>query len=473
MIKLSDAAPPVGLFGSRRVGRDRLLERLSLAAICVVYLAVTLAYSLMTPAWEANDEAQHAGYVQHLLEHRSLPPLASESGHEAHQPPLYYALAALWQAALGVPSFRPDPIPREDPIVIVPGRATPELMLSHDYGEEQRTHARYLHLLRLLSVVLGLLTVLLTYVAARLATGRADVALAAAAFVALLPKLNVVSAVVTNDALVIPLSSLALVGTLAYVRAPSRSSLRAAALAGAVGLALGAATLSKLNALPLVPVLLGGLFLARASLVRRLRDASLAVAGWFAACSWWFLHNTREYGDPLAREATRAYLDQLVPSLIVPVPWFDTERFLYFVPQSLVETSWYNAGWNQLFAPFAVNLVLALVAAIAVFGGLRAFAAGRACVLWPLDRRVGLLLGGVLAAGLAAVLIVTKDTTQAQGRVMYIGMSAFATVAVLGLAEGIGGSDRARLFGLLLFPTLLLLLNVYALTHFVIPFRGP
>jgi hypothetical protein len=243
-------------------------------------------------------------------------------------------------------------------------------------------------LLRLLSVVLGLLTVVLTHVAARLATGRADIALAAAAFVALLPKLNVVSAVVTNDALVIPLSSLALVGTLAYVRARGCSSVRAAALASGVGLTLGAATLTKLNALPLIPVLLGGLFLARTSLSRRVRDAGLAVAGWFAACGWWFVHNTREYGDPLAREATRAYLDELVPSLIVPVPWFDTERFLYFVPQSLVETSWYNAGWNQLFAPFAFNLVLALVAAVAVFSGLRAFATGPASRLWPLDRRL-------------------------------------------------------------------------------------
>jgi len=457
---------------SHRRRRDQLLERISLAAICVVYLSVTLAHSLMTPAWEANDEAQHVSYVQHVLERRSLPPLAPESGHEAHQPPLYYALTALWQAALGVPSFRPDPIPREEPIVIVQGRATPELMLSHEYGEEQRTHARYLHLLRLLSVVLGLLTVLLTHVAARLATGRADIALAAAAFVALLPKLNVVSAVVTNDALVIPLSSLALVGTLAYVRTRGCSSVRAAALASGVGLTLGAATLTKLNALPLIPVLLGGLFLARTSLSRRVRDAGLAVAGWFAACGWWFVHNTREYGDPLAREATRAYLDELVPSLIVPVPWFDTERFLYFVPQSLVETSWYNAGWNQLFAPFAFNLVLALVAAVAVFSGLRAFATGPASRLWPLDRRIGLLLGSVLASGLAAVLIIAKDTTQAQGRLMYIGVSAFATIAVLGLADGFGRSDRARLFALLLFPALLLLLNVYALTQFVLPFRG-
>ena len=137
-----------------------------------------------------------------------------------------------------------------------------------------------------------------------------------------------------------------------------------------------------------------------------------------------------------------------------------------------METSWYNAGWNQLFAPFAFNLVLALVAAVAVFSGLRAFATGPASRLWPLDRRIGLLLGSVLASGLAAVLIIAKDTTQAQGRLMYIGVSAFATIAVLGLADGFGRSDRARLFALLLFPALLLLLNVYALTQFVLPFRG-
>ncbi|HLY65044.1 MAG TPA: hypothetical protein VKU60_05880, partial [Chloroflexota bacterium] len=86
-----------------------------LVLIVLLYLVLALAYARATPAWQAPDEPAHFNYVRELAETGDLPvlepgaypasvvPLApsarptdiSAFQYEAHQPPLFYALAAL------------------------------------------------------------------------------------------------------------------------------------------------------------------------------------------------------------------------------------------------------------------------------------------------------------------------------------------------------------------------------------------
>jgi hypothetical protein len=75
-------------------------------------------------------------------------------------------------------------------------------------------------------------------------------------------------------------------------------------------------------------------------------------------------------------------------------------------------------------------------------------------------------------AGLAAVVMVALETLQAEGRVAFVGLSAFAIVAVATLEQAVGGSARARAAALAAFPPLLLAYDTYVLTRYVIPFRG-
>jgi cytochrome bd-type quinol oxidase subunit 2 len=433
------------------------------------YIALALAYSVMTPAWEGNDEADHVRYIEHIVAEKGLPEIAVENGVESHQPPAYYALGAAWQWALGIPAFEPDPRARSTPVVYVPRRAAIELNLDHDYSPAERINARRVHVLRGLSIVLGLGTVLTTYWIGLVALGRGELALASAAFVAFLPKFDVISSTVTNDALVVAASSAALLALLLHLRATSSS--RASTWALLVGALLGVAALAKFNSLPLVAACVGAMFLARRPLRRRAADACLALGSFVVVAGWWFARNIRLYGDPLAREESNEYLQTAIPGLNDPAPWFETERFFNFVPENLVQTSWYTGGWNQLFAPFAANLALTLLAAVSIFGAGRALVHPRSVAL-ALERRTYAAVAACAAPGLVAVVLIAKDTLQAEGRIMFVGLSAFAVLTVSGFVAATGAvSERGQRIAAFTWPTVLLIFNLYVLARYVWPLR--
>lgn len=438
------------------------------AAICGLYVLVVVPSSLMIPAYEANDESEHVIYTERIVLHHHLPTISLANGHESHQPPLYYALASLWQRMLRIEVFEPQPL-SAGPIAVSAGRPTRALMLSHDYTPEQRRHARFVHALRGLSVLLGLSTVVLTYAAGLLAFGRAEVAAAAAAFVACLPKFIVVSATFTNDALVITLSSLLLVLALAIGRTASRGE--AAYAAFGMGAVAGAAVITKLNAAPLLPAAALALLLTRRPVKERMLHLCLLAAGVLLVSGWWFDRNHDVYGDYLARQASRDYLRERLPTLVDPVSLLDADRFLYFVPETLFRSAWYTGGWNQFVGPVAVNLVLWMIVGVALFAWVKTTLVDGAPG-WTIHRRVWVTISGFALAGLAAVVLVALETTQAEGRVAFVGLSAFAIAAVAGLEQAVGGSARLRLVALAAFPALLIAYEAYVLARYVIPFRG-
>lgn len=443
-----------------------------LAAICFLYLVIVVSSSLMIPAWEANDEAHHVLYVQRILLHEQVPYIDASNGQEAHQPPLFYAAASLWQRALGIDLFEPGPDARRPGAFVAVNERLPTrtLMLSHDYDRQERRHALYVHALRVVSIAFGLGTVLLTYAGARLASGRDELALAAAGFVAFLPKFDVVSATFTNDSLVIALSSFLLVLVLTLVRGPPPWPAAYAAFgAGAVA---GAAFITKLSAAVLIPVVVLSLLLAPQPLRRTALHLALAAIGFVLVAGWWFTRNEVLYGELLARGISREYLRGQLPGLIDPAPLWDAERFLYFLPDSLFRTAWYTGGWNQFIGPFAVNFALWLIAGVALFAWGRVLVGGSPASVWTIGSREAVCLTASALAGLAAVVLVARDTLQAEGRIAYVGLSAFAVVVVAGLEQAVGGSRRARTVALATFPALLLAYEVYVLARYVIPFRG-
>jgi hypothetical protein len=160
---------------------------------------------------------------------------------------------------------------------------------------------------------------------------------------------------------------------------------------------------------------------------------------------------------------------------VQPVEWFDRDRYLNFVPNSFLRSAWFAGGWNQFAPPREWNLALAALAGICLAASGLAFVRRRARTGENLDGRVGLILFGFALAGATAVLIIAKSTTQASGRIAYTGLAGFAILAVLGLDElaaRLVPLARARPIILAVWPALLLILNVYAFVHFVIPFRG-
>lgn len=264
----------------------RRLPTCVLLAIVAVFVVLATVIAVRTPPWEADDEPAHVLNVETLVSghwYRMSP----GSGLEAHQAPLYYLALAGWQRVVGLGARRPNPGPG---VGFVPSRRG--VYLSHSHRD-----LRFLLRLRLPNVFFGVVTILLTYAAARLLTGDVWTPVVAAAVVAATPVFVFKSAFVNNDNLANTFRALLALTAVAYLRRPSAWRMAAA------GASAGLLVATKLSTFPLVLVLVT-LVVCTTGATRRLRFASIAVAATFATCGWYLMQNAVRYGDPLARAAS-------------------------------------------------------------------------------------------------------------------------------------------------------------------------
>ncbi len=456
----------------------------------MVYLALALTFTLLTRAYEGDDEAAHTGYVEYVVQHHSIPHISVANGGESHQPPLYYLLEAGWQEVLGIPAFVPH-------VSLVKGPIGPnQLVLSHDYDAAQHRAAVHLHELRLLSVLFGLGTVLLTYAGARVVGMRQVLALGCGLVVALLPRELVLSTDLTNDALIIPLCALGLVLFLLAERARSegRFGYRRLHLL-TMGLALGAGAITKFSGLPVAGILLALAFVPSVTVKRRdvgvpvptpltspsdstrslrlaprfLVDGIIAVVAFLAVSGWWFIRNRILYGQFLASRRSEGYLKAFLGGAH-PVAW-SSHLLFHQVPQVFFQSSWY--GQPNLSLPTWVNGVLAAVGlwCLAVGAWVLVF---RPSPVWlTVPRLSAAALLGCILGGLIAVIINIKTTSIGDARVAFVGIAAFAMVLVLGGRRSVERvSPRLAPVGVLAWPTVLLALDVYVIVRFLLPLGG-
>ncbi len=248
--------------------------------LCAVYIVQTpyrqpgiLRHQagLSVPDIGAPDERQHANYIQHLIDGNGFPVLKPGSPdlgetYQSHQPPLYYVLAAGWAKLTGA----------EPTSVVTGGRI------------------RYFNLL------IGVLTLLGVFQAARWGFGREDVALAAVAIAGLMPMFVALHAAVGND----PLLFLSCTWTVALCAKGIRSGWdwKTAALCG---LCAGLGLLTKTTALALLPTIFVALAASHkwSETKPRLTFWALALLLPILVSLQWMLRNQGLYGDPLAISA--------------------------------------------------------------------------------------------------------------------------------------------------------------------------
>jgi len=435
-----------------RPGRAFIQQHWAIVLILIGFIVLGTVYSVVTPLFEASDELWHYPFVRHLADGGGLPVqdprLEQPWRQEGSQPPLYYALGALatfWVDTSDFAEVRWLNPHADIGVETADGNLN---MVVHTERESfpYRGTALAVHIVRLLSVLMGAGTVLCTYlITLEVFPGRRTLATGAAAFNAFVPMFLFISGSVNNDNLTILLCSLTLLILVRLLRqstnsdGPSlhapRSTLHTPLLP--LGLVIGLAALSKASGLGLIPLTALGLAFSAwqrrvESVFRRfvwfLRSFATVLAVSFAVAGWWYWRNWLLYRDPLGLNTFVAIVG---PRLHQP-----TLRQLLGEWEGFVKTFWGLFGgvnvamepaayWglNALAIPGLVGLTIAMGRALFSRFTLHASRITHYSLLILLTWPIALFL---------SLIRWTTMTKASQGRLMFPAISAIAILLALG-----------------------------------------
>ena len=444
--------------------------------ILAAFILLGITYSIVVPPFEASDELWHYPMVKYIADHWALPVQDPANvgpwRQEGSQPPLYYALAAAatsWIDTADMEVVR-HLNPQVDGGVVTPD-GNINLVVHRPEREAFPWHGTILavHLIRLLSVLMGAASVYLTYRIVRQILPQAPgLALGAAAVHAFTPMFIFISGSVNNDNLVVPLSSLALLMLIRLIQRPTAEPIPWARYL-LLGVVLGLAALTKTSSLALT-VLTALVVTVRA--VRRrswtefLAGGAATLVPLLAISGWWFARNLRLYGDLTGFSA----FFEILGTRDVPADLAQLWRERY----SFLAGYWGNFGGLNVPMPAWVYALLNAVTAIAGLGLFvllfRALVAPRLANRWPALDRLALELDVrpwplllVLLWGLGVFipwLGWARVTWSSQGRLVFPAISVWSLLLVLGL-----GAWLPRRWGrgvAAAFATSLLILSVVA-----------
>jgi 4-amino-4-deoxy-L-arabinose transferase-like glycosyltransferase len=364
--------------------KHRRVDQILLGVVFAVFVGFAIAYTRITPVGASPDELSHLTYINGIADHLRLPPAGEP---ERQQPPLYYLLGAV---------------------------------VSRLTGGDPR-------LIRLLSVVLGVLTVLTVFlVARRLFPRRPMLAVGAAAMVGLLPEAQYLAGAVNDDNLAWLAGAVLVLAGIVVVQTGVLTN----RLALGAGCAVALAVLAKETVWLLAVTLLVLVVLRFGRRIRPVQAVAL-IAPSVVFAGWWFVRNALVFGGPLpplhpitaqrqvfdSFAQLRGYLAATAVSLVG----------MYGNGAHLVAIS--ILGLRPLPSLVAAGAIGLLVVAAAV-------AVARAWPHWdPMRRRVAVfLLVVILIAAVQSVLNSATFDLQPQARYLLVAVAAAAPIAAWTLA---------------------------------------
>jgi 4-amino-4-deoxy-L-arabinose transferase-like glycosyltransferase len=364
--------------------RQHHLERVLLATVIAIFAGFAIAYTRITPIGASPDELSHLHYITGISDHFRLPP-ASEP--ERQQPPLYYLLGAIVAKLTG-----------DDP-----------------------------RLIRLLSVALGVLTILTVYaVARRLFPLRPGLAVGAAALVALLPETQYLAGGINDDNLAWLAGALLVLAGIIVMQ----SEVLTPRLALGVGLAVALAVLAKETVWVLAALLIVLVVVRRGRELRAVHVAGLLVPT-IVLAGWWFVRNAVAFGSPLPPLHPITSQRQVLNSIS------QVRGYIAATAQSMIG----EYGNGSHFVAISILGIrplpsLASVAAIGVITVAACVEVGRSWSRWDAPRRgLGVVLLIVLLVAVAqSVLNSATFDLQPQARYLLVAVAAAAPIAAWTIA---------------------------------------
>ena len=399
------------------------LERALFATILFGYLIAGALFAIYTPPWQAPDEPAHYNYIRQVAENGCCPTI--ERGdwqgdyqqrlttvrfaadqldrletiqYEDHHPPLYYLLASLVYKISG--------------------------------GD--------LTALRLLSVIMGALTVTLTYTISKLVLpAKPELALASMALVAFLPQHLAMLSAVNNDALAEAIVAIALLWIVRYLRGKYVPIWQFGVLAG-LAILCKITIYFLLLVIPLA-ILLKWRMEARPISVLVQRIAACLLVALLIGGAWW-LRNIKVYGFPdfLALAAH----DTVVADQLRTVDYIDQHGVTHYLRQTVSVTFksfWGQFGWMALpldsvlggwiYRAFAFMTLGGAAGALLQARSLRSPTEGDPRV----TKSIFMTFGATILLVLLAYIYYNIEFLQWQGRYLFPALIPIAGILVAGL----------------------------------------
>ena len=310
-----------------------------------LFVMLAVIYSLEIPIAEATDETEHVTYALFMRDNLRIPVATIVSKDDADMdivihPPLYYGLSLPLVLGIDTNDFYQ---------VIKPNRrfsfrdTIPNIFLH--FGQERfpfQGTVRAFHLLRLGSVIWGAIAVYAMYrVGLFLWPNDGLLALLGAALFAFNPSFLFMAATVHNDVAVTALYGLGIWWSLSFINQEAISW--KFELLG--GLIVGLVALTKVSGLGLYAIYAIAFTLRawqKKSWNELLKPLTVTLLMGGAIAGWWYLHNWRHYGDPLAWQLNQVRFAEMMR--VAPYTWYDFVVFL----DSIASTSWGAFGYTHL-----------------------------------------------------------------------------------------------------------------------------
>ncbi len=452
---------------SLKISNGEMTEKSLLSLILALFLILGMGYAIITPVFEASDELWHYPMIQHLAKGNPLPvqvfdpEQAGPWKQEASQPPLYYYLGAaltFWIDTSDIAAVRWLNPHVDNGVITKDGNIN---LVLHDPEANQWTGtALAVRIVRFLSVLLGALTVYLTFrIGKEVAPEQAEIALGAAAVNAFTPMFLFISGAVNNDNLVIPLASFALLLMIQIAKGgdyrPQNDFLRLITLGAIIG--LGA--LTKITALGLLPLAAGALFInSWRAFGRKTNLGGIARVLWQSAISflvvllpvlliagWWYYRNIWLYGDWSGWNAFIAVLGQRAHPASLAQLW--DERWGFMLSYWGLFGGLNVPMWEGIYHILNGVLIASVIGFVVYLGKLVRIWTLRMMepitnlqtflynVLAFIEHHIALVL--CLSWGTAVVVGLIRwatTTWSSQGRLVFSSISALSILMVIGLA---------------------------------------